>query len=496
MEESREHIPLYENSRQTGGQLFDGTKDDQKKNRRSHGFCCQVIPKRYIIAVLAMLGFCNVYALRVNLSVALVAMVSNTTVIKDGKKTLEPPEFHWDTKLQGSVLAAFFYGYLITQFPGGLLARKFGGKNLFGLGVLCTALFTLLTPIAARQHVAVLIFLRILEGLCEGVVFPASHQVWSKWAPPLERSKLATIAVSGTHFGTVLAMPLSGVLAEQFGWPSIFYCFGTCGVLWAVLWFGVVKDSPEDDPKISPEELHYIQTSLAKDASSYKDVSRVPWKAIFTSLPVWAIIVAHFTENWGFYTMLTELPSYLKHRLHFDLSRAGFVSALPYLVIMITAQIGGNIADCLRRKKIMSTTNVRKLFNSLGFIAQGLCLVIAGYTRDWLTAVIALTFSVGIGGLAYSGFFVNHLDIAPPYAGILMGISNTVATLPGIFSPLITGFITVHQSAAEWRTVFFLAGSVYVFGLIFYVIFASGEKQDWANGYTVLELTEEETQQD
>ena len=80
-----------------------------------------------------------------------------------------------------------------------------------------------------------------------------------------------------------------------------------------------------------------------------------------------------------------------------------------------------------------------------GFIAQGLCLVIAGYTHDWLTAVIALTFSVGIGGLAYSGFFVNHLDIAPPYAGILMGISNTVATLPGILSPLLTGFIVVNQ---------------------------------------------------
>ena len=64
-------------------------------------------------------------------------------------------------------MAAFFYGYLLTQFPGGLLARKFGGKNLFGVGVLSTAGFTLLTPVAARQHVAVLIILRILEGLCE-----------------------------------------------------------------------------------------------------------------------------------------------------------------------------------------------------------------------------------------------------------------------------------------------------------------------------------------
>ena len=54
---------------------------------------------------------------------------------------------------------------------------------------------------------------------------------------------------------------------------------------------------------------------------TYKQDVKVPWKAIFTSLPVWAIVVAHFSENWGFYTLLTELPSFLKHRLNFDLSK-------------------------------------------------------------------------------------------------------------------------------------------------------------------------------
>lgn len=67
----------------------------------------------------------------------------------------------------GIVLSAFFYGYIITQIPGGCLALKFGGKNLFGLGILSTAVFTLLTPVAARAGVALLVALRILIGLCE-----------------------------------------------------------------------------------------------------------------------------------------------------------------------------------------------------------------------------------------------------------------------------------------------------------------------------------------
>ena len=69
--------------------------------------------------------------------------------------------------LIGIVLSSFFYGYIITQLPGGFLALKCGGKNLFGLGILSTAVLTLLTPVAARASVGLLVALRVLIGLCE-----------------------------------------------------------------------------------------------------------------------------------------------------------------------------------------------------------------------------------------------------------------------------------------------------------------------------------------
>lgn len=43
------------------------------------------------------------------------------------------------------------------------------------------------------------------------------------------------------------------------------------------------------------------------------------------------------------------------------------------------------------------------------------------------------------------GFNVNHLDIAPRYASILMGISNGVGTLSGMVCPLIVGAMTKHK---------------------------------------------------
>lgn len=79
----------------------------------------------------------------------------------------EEGEFSWSSSTQATVLGSFFWGYLVTQVPGGRLAEAGGGKWLFGGGVLLTSLLTLLTPAAARHSLATLIALRVVEGLGE-----------------------------------------------------------------------------------------------------------------------------------------------------------------------------------------------------------------------------------------------------------------------------------------------------------------------------------------
>lgn len=75
--------------------------------------------------------------------------------------------YDWDSETQGWILGSFFYGYIITQIPGGYLARKYGAKWLLGYGILCTVIFTLLTPVAADLGAGYLIAVRVLEGIGE-----------------------------------------------------------------------------------------------------------------------------------------------------------------------------------------------------------------------------------------------------------------------------------------------------------------------------------------
>ena len=93
-----------------------------------------------------------------------------------------------------------------------------------------------------------------------------------------------------------------------------------------------------------------------------------------------------------------------------------------------------------------------------------------------------LILAVGFSGFAISGFNVNHLDIAPRYASILMGISNGCGTLAGMFCPIVTEKLTPNakEHPGEWSNVFELAGTIHFCGVIFYAIFASGELQPWS----------------
>ena len=186
---------------------------------------------------------------------------------------------------------------MLTQVPGGRLAETLGGKLIYGIGVFLTAIFTLLTPIAAKKSLPALVLVRILEGLGEGVTFPAMHAMLAKWVPKTERSRFAATVYNGANFGTIISIPLTGYLCSldfMGGWPLSFYIFGSLGIFWCFFWWRFVFDTPDTHPRISIEERNYIERSLRKNDNEL-DVIRandpVPWKSIACSLPLWALLI-------------------------------------------------------------------------------------------------------------------------------------------------------------------------------------------------------------
>ncbi|RXG68326.1 Sialin [Armadillidium vulgare] len=391
--------------------------------------------------------------------------------------------FAWDENIQGLILAAYFYGYIVTQVPGGWVAEKFSAKHVFGVGALVNAICALITPVAAQTSYIFLVVMRIIMGIAGGVTLPGMHVLVAKWAPPQERSKISSTVYAGMTLGTLVCMPFSGLLASELGWESVFYVQGGLSILWYFLWLFFVYDSPQTHPRISPEEKKYIIESFGGSTKDEpKEKMPTPWKAIWASPAVWAIIVAHTCSNWGWYMLLVKLPTYMRYILHFDIKSNAGLSSVPFLCMWVFTMLLANILDLVRSRKIISTTFARKLATFIASIPPAICLILVTYVGcNTGLAVALLTLGTMFVGGMYPGFLSNHIDIAPPFAGILMGITNTFATIPGIVVPSFVGYMTHgNQTVEAWRTIFFITLGIFSFEAVIYLIFGSGELQSWA----------------
>ncbi|CAL1531041.1 unnamed protein product [Lymnaea stagnalis] len=453
--------------------------------------------KRWTVAYVGMVGFFFIYSLRVNISVGIVCMVreyanktnttndsSHGTCIYESSTDdkAQSGEFDWDKSTTSLMLSSFFYGYITTQVVGGWLAGRFGGKKVLGTGVGLTAVFTLLVPVAARWDYRGVLALRILMGVTEGAAFPSMHTLWGRWAPPIERTRLSSFTFAGQHVGNIVTYILSGWLCVHGfdgGWPSIFYVTGGGCLIWVLIWFIVVEDSPESHPTISKAEKDYIITTRGRNEAP--ENFKVPWLSLFKSKALYVCLTAHVCNNWTHYTLMTGLPTFMKEVLKFDIAENGLLSAIPYMVMFCTSLIAGQLADLLR-KKYLSTAATRRLLQSVAFLGAGSCIIGVGFigceNRDYAVGLLAI--AVGFEGFCYAGYNVNTVDFAPRYAGVLFGMTNMVATIPGIVAPLVVGALTPNKTQEEWRNVFYICGGLCLLGTIVFGGFAVGEVEKWA----------------
>uniref|UniRef100_A0A182SIQ7 Putative inorganic phosphate cotransporter n=1 Tax=Anopheles maculatus TaxID=74869 RepID=A0A182SIQ7_9DIPT len=453
---------------------------------------------RHYTVFMLFLGMANAYVMRTNMSVAIVAMVNQTAIEKDSevfddecpdtdygdeKDDSADGEFIWSTSMQGYILSSFFYGYVITQIPFGLLAKRYGAMRFLGWGMLINSVFAFVVPVAARQGGAGwLIAVRFIQGLGEGPIVPCTHAMLAKWIPPNERSRVGSIVYSGAQFGTVISMPLSGLLADHGfdgGWPSIFYVFGIIGTVWSIAFLFTCHEDPVSHPRIREDEKKYIQQSLWGNASVH--IPPIPWTSIAKSMPFYAILLAHLGQNYGYETLMTELPTYMKQVLRFSIKTNGVLSALPYLAMWLFSIVVGWVADWMLTSGRFNHTWTRKISNSIGQYGPAIALIVASFTGCSRALTVAiLTIGVGLNGGIYAGFKINHLDITPRYAGVLMAFTNCSANLAGLLAPIAAGnIIEGKPTIAQWRIVFVIAACVYLFTATFYNVFASGARQFW-----------------
>ncbi|XP_046308340.1 sodium-dependent phosphate transport protein 3 isoform X2 [Marmota monax] len=430
--------------------------DQKPTSRKGPDFCSL----RYGLALIMHFSNFTMITQRVSLSIAIIAMVNGTqqhgpsnastqgpladTLHNPGRSAREfntrASVYQWSPETQGIIFSSISYGIILTLIPSGYLAGIFGAKQMLGAGLLISSLLTLFTPLAADVGVILVIVVRTVQGMAQGMAWTGQFTIWAKWAPPLERSKLTSIAGSGAAFGSFFILCVGGLISQALGWPFIFYIFGSIGCVCCLLWFTVIYDDPTHHPCISVREKEHIVSSLAQQPSSPR--RSVPIKAMVRCLPLWAIFTGFFSHFWLCTIILTYLPTYISTVLHVNIRESGVLSSLPFIAASSCTILGGQLADFLLSRKLLSLIAVRKLFSSLGLLLPSLCAVALPFVASSYTMTIALLILIpGTSNLCDSGFIINTLDIAPRYASFLMGISRGFGLIAGIVSSTATGFL-------------------------------------------------------
>ncbi|KAM7358545.1 sialin-like [Cochliomyia hominivorax] len=392
-------------------------------------------------------------------------------------------KFDWNEYQQGLILGSFFWLYWLTQIPGGILAKKYGTKLIFGLSNVICSWLCFFIPMASYYNYKILITLRIVQGAIAGFTWPAMHVLTAKWIPPDERSKFVT-AYFGSSIGVAFSYPLFAYIMHYMTWERVYDICGIVGTIWWLGWLFLVYDSPVQHPRITISELRYIEKSLGSTVQQHNNKSvKIPWKEIFTSRPVWMNVMGQWAGVWGLFTLMTQSPTYFKVVHNWDIRSTGILSGIPHILRMIFAYTFSLYADYLLRSNKMERTALRKFATSICAIGMGLVVLVLAYLgRDPIWAVVLISLATMLQGAGSSGPLSSMIDIAPNYAGIVCGICGTIGNIPGFISAYLVGILTMdNQTFEAWTYVFLICAAMLIGCGVLYVIFADSRVQKWNN---------------
>lgn len=398
--------------------------------------------KRWLIILQFMLCYFVLYMDRSNMSIAGPSMMK---------------EFNWSATQFGLVSTSFFIGYACTMILGGWLADRFGGGKVIIFGALWWSVFVFLTPFGAS--LGLMLIIRILMGMGEGVALPAISSMVAKWVPKKEAGLAQGLCLIGVPLGITVTMPLAAWIIQRWSWHVVFYSFAFIAPIWVLIWLKFGKDKPEQHPSLSKEELAYIKSDQSGTQNIEDQSVDLTPKDIFSTPSVWTGAISFFCTNYLFYLFMTWLPSYFVRGRGLQLGQGAIYAMMPYIVAIFTYPIGGYLADKASTK--FGDNIGRKIFPIIGMVSAGILLIFGSRAANAVNAVALISASNGLLCLTMGGYYSIPVVFSRKNAGKITGLFSTFATIGGIAAPLVTGIIV---DAYGYNVALYLGASISILG--------------------------------
>jgi ACS family D-galactonate transporter-like MFS transporter len=359
---------------------------------------------RWLVVALLTLGVIIAYTDRINLSAALPAIRMS---------------FPLSAEASGILLSAFFWAYTLLQTPAGWVVDRFGLKWPYAAALFAWSAVSAATALVSSLHG--LIAIRIVLGVGEAIVSPASIRYIRENFAEHERGLPIGIYFSGTKYGPAIGAPIATYLVLGYGWRWMFVLNGAIGFLWLVPWLLLARDD-------------------RKSASTLAAGASVSWGALLGAPFMWGTCIATFCYMYFVYFCMTWMPTYFKERYGFSLAASGWFTFMSFAGMGTIAILAGWAADRLIARG-RNPVAVRKAFIIVGFVLA-FFEVFGAFSSSTAVTLFLAVFSLSGLGLATANYWALTQTLTPASASArVAGIQNTAANMAGIAAPWITGIL-------------------------------------------------------
>ncbi|KAJ3624217.1 hypothetical protein MTP99_017861 [Tenebrio molitor] len=390
--------------------------------------------------------------------------------------------YTWDQTAQAILRCSRYISYILIHVPAGYLADQFGGKQVLMVALLGMSFFCFIIPTVVQisiENCVFVVVVKILSGLFEGAIYPSVNAVLAQWTPDKDRTSTACYVYTGAPIGVIMAIVLTNSVAiVTRHWPSVFYFFGSVLVILCVAWKLFAYSAPEIHPCITNKERNYLEEELEGNVIFGR--KPVPWTDITRSGPLWALIVIHMGHNWGWFILMNYFPFYVIQILRFQVTNNFMWTWIPFFFMWILAIIFACLSDWLIYDNYVNVTTVRKIFTTIGVLGPALFLLLASFTTcKQIINIIWMISAVSLMGGYYTGTNVIILDLAPNFAGTVMGIVSGFGAFVAMLTPIVTTFLTPQNTLHQWQEVFWVTAIILGVTTLIFLIFGSAERQQW-----------------
>jgi MFS transporter, ACS family, hexuronate transporter len=358
----------------------------------------------------------------------------------------------WSEADYGYIVTAFQIAYAIGLVTTGRFLDKFGTR----IGYLWAIVIWSIAGMAhaAARGVVSFAAARFALGIGESANFPAAVKSVAEWFPKKERAFAAGLFNSGSTIGAIAAPVIVSGITLAMGWQWAFIITGLLGFIWIIFWL-VFYQKPEKHPKISKEELDYIQHDDEENVS----VKSIKWLSLFKYKQTFAICSTRFISDWVWWFFLFWIPDFLSKTHGVNIKEV----VLPLIVIYSVSSVGGIAGGWI-------SSHFIKIGKSIDFARKTTILMCALIILPVMLVLQTqnLWIAVGLIALAAAGhqgwasnIFTIVSDIYPKnVVGSMMGLSGFAGAVGGALSATFVGLLL--ESTGSYFLIFLVASSVYM----------------------------------